>query len=208
VLGCGGTIARYVNDGIPVAVCIVSSHDEPLYSKEHSEITKREALEAHRVLGVSKTYFIGFSAVTLKDLPAYELNGRILDVVEEVSPTIVYIPHVGDMHSDHSSVSQASLVALRPLMNSSVTSVYSYETLSETEWNSPRVENVFLPNTYIDITEFIERKLSAMACYQSQLYDAPHPRSLRAISSLAALRGSTISVDAAESFSLIRSVRR
>ena len=74
------------------------------------------------------------------------------------------------------------------------------------EWNIPSVKNVFLPNTWVDITKYLDKKLEAMGMYATQIKEFPHPRSLEAIESLAKLRGSTIGVHAAEAFSLIRRI--
>ena len=110
------------------------------------------------------------------------------------------------MHSDHRIVSSAAMVGLRPINSHKVLEIYSYETLSETEWNIPSVKNVFLPNTWVDITKYLDKKLEAMGMYATQIKKFPHPRSLEAIESLAKLRGSTIGVHAAEAFSLIRRI--
>lgn len=96
------------------------------------------------------------------------------------------------------------MVALRPIENPQLKEIYMYETLSETEWNIPTVDNVFIPNCYNDITDFIALKKHAMECFESQLREFPHPRSLEAIEALSRLRGSTIGVANAESFMLIR----
>src|SRR5699024_10230916 len=111
------------------------------------------------------------------------------------------------MHTDHAVVAESAMVSLRPVDSPQVKEIYVYETLSETEWNMPTIDNVFIPNVYVDITETIDRKIAAMECYQSQLYDFPHPRSLQAIKSLSELRGSTVCVENAESFMLVRNVK-
>jgi hypothetical protein len=68
------------------------------------------------------------------------------------------------------------------------------------------VGNVFIPNTYINITRFLETKLVAMQHFSTQLVEFPHPRSIQGIESLAKLRGSTIGVEAAEAFCLLRRI--
>ena len=98
------------------------------------------------------------------------------------------------------------MVAVRPLEAPFVKKVLAYETLSETEWNTPSVTNAFIPNVWIDIHEELDRKLTAMECYASQLHPFPHPRSLEAIRALAQYRGSTIGAEAAEAFMLVRGI--
>jgi len=96
------------------------------------------------------------------------------------------------------------MVALRPINDIKVENIYVYETLSETEWNLPTVDNAYMPNVWSDISKYIDIKKEAMNCYQSQLKQPPHPRTLEIIDALAKLRGSTVGVPFAESFMLVR----
>ena len=96
---------------------------------------------------------------------------------------------------------------LRPKYKHKVARVYAYETVSETGWNTPSVQNAFLPTVYEDISDTLEAKLEAMACYRSQLDDFPGARSLEALRALAVFRGTTVGVAAAEAFALIREIR-
>jgi len=201
VLGVGGTIAKHVEQGDEVFICEVTSGKD----KRRLENIKNEALSAHEILGVKDTYFLDLSVVGLADIPTKDLNSGILNIVNEVKPNIAYIPHKGDMHIDHKLVAESAMVALRPVNNLELEKILSYETLSETEWNIPSADNIFVPNVWSDISNTINKKIEAMKCYKSQLYDFPHPRSLKAIEALSNYRGSTINVQNAESFMLIRS---
>lgn len=202
VLGVGGTIAKYALKGAKVYVCEVTVGK----NKERANVIKKEALAAHKILGVKKTIFLDFPVVGLDDLPTIELNKAIHKVVQQIKPDIAYIPHKGDMHIDHTIVAESAMVALRPVDSPQLKAIYAYETLSETEWNIPSIDNVFIPNVYENITQTIDKKIEAMKCYESQLYDFPHPRSLRAIEALSQLRGSTVCVNNAESFVLVREI--
>src|SRR5690625_3106474 len=203
VLGVGGTIAKHVEKGNEVYICEVTIGK----NKERAQRIKDESAAAHQILGVKKSYYLDFPVVGLTDLPTIELNKEIHRIDQEVKPNIEYIPHKGDMHIDHATVAESAMVALRPVDSPQVKEIYVYETLSETEWNIPSVDNMFIPNVYVDITETIGRKIKAMKCYQSQLYDFPHPRSLKAIEALSELRGSTVCVRNAESFMLVREIK-
>lgn len=206
ILGVGGTMAKYIAAGNEVSVCIVANHDVPLYTKEQLETTKAEAREAHKFLDIKRTIHLDFPAVLLHEIPAYKVNDAIFETVKTVDPDIVFLPHFGDIHADHTVTAMGALVAVRPNRANSIKRVYSYETLSETEWNVPHAANTFLPNTYSDISGFLEKKLKAMSYYKSQLCVEPHARSLHAMEALAVYRGSTISVAAAEAFMLIREI--
>lgn len=210
VLGCGGVIARFVSGGHSVYVCVATCGHPPIYN---DEVMKRngwphtlypEISRAHSLLGVKDTIYLDCPAADMESVKRFELNGRIIDLIQTVKPDLVFIPHFGDMQRDHTLLSDAIMVAVRPRGNHRVRRVYSYETLSETEWNIPHSSNTFIPNTYIDISDFMDVKLSAMSCYQSQLSAFPEPRSLEAVEALAKLRGSTMGVKRAEAFALIR----
>ena len=120
---------------------------------------------------------------------------------------VLYLPHRGDLHTDHQAVYQAGLVAARPINGCSVKKILSYETLSETEWSPPHGDAVFIPTVFVDISEYLETKIAALSCITSQLRDPPHPRSLDMIVALARFRGGTAGLMAAEAFSLVRGIR-
>lgn len=200
VLGVGGTIAKYSATGHEVFVCEVTRSG----NEKEVRMIREEAARAHKVLGVKETFFLDFPVVRLKEVPLIDLNASLLEVVKNVEPNVAFIPHKGDMHMDHTLVAHSAMVAMRPIENAYLETVYAYETLSETEWNMPTIDNVYIPNVWSDITGYIETKKAAMSCYQSQVKEAPHPRSNMIIESLARLRGSTIGVAYAESFMMIR----
>ncbi|WP_077369212.1 PIG-L deacetylase family protein [Anaerosalibacter sp. Marseille-P3206] len=202
VLGVGGTIAKYVSLGHEVFVCEVTKS----ITEERLNLIRTEALKAHKVLGVKESIFLDFPVVRLSETPLADINSELLRVVKDIKPNIAFIPHKGDMHMDHVVVAQSAMVAMRPIGEIKIDEIYTYETLSETEWNIPSVNNAFIPNVWSDITEFIDKKKEAMSCYKSQIKQAPHPRSNEIIEALAKWRGSTVGVPYAESFMLVRKI--
>lgn len=201
VLGVGGTMAKYSQLGHEVYVCEVTSGNNP----ERVKRIQNEALEAHKLLGVRETIFLGLPVIGLRHTPTEDINSKILEVVERIKPNIAFIPHKGDMNFDHAEVTFSAMVALRPFNNPQLKAIYAYETLSETEWNTPTVDNAYIPNVWSDITDTIDLKLQAMDCFKTQVREFPHPRSLEAIEALSKFRGSTVCVNNAESFMLMRS---
>lgn len=216
VLGCGGTMARYIAEKNDVYVCIVTSGFPPIYERDYKaalengwpHIQYPDIIKAHKLIGIKETFFLQFPTVMLETVPRYELNGKINELVQKIKPEVVFIPHFGDMQRDHTLVSEAVMVAVRPKYEDTIKYVYSYETLSETEWNIPHASNMFIPNTYVNIVPFLSTKLDAMNCFSTQICEFPNPRSLEAVEALAKYRGSTMGVEAAEAFSLIREYRR
>ena len=204
VMGVGGTIAKHAQQGDTIYLLIVTKAYTPEWSEEFIKNRPEEVAEVNKVLGIEKTFFLDLPTVKLDTISRKDLNDLITQVVYEVKPEVVYVTHKGDVNQDHRLVFEATMVAIRPKPGVSIKKVLSYETLSGTEWAAPFVENVFIPNVFVDISDNLELKLKAMAIYESEVKEYPHPRSLEAISVLAKRRGSTIGVKAAEAFMLIR----
>lgn len=202
ILGVGGTMAKLVKQGHEVIVCEVTAGD---LDNEMVQLQKREAITSHELMGV-KTHFMDLPVVGLREMTTRDLNSAFQKHMQELQPDIVFIPHKGDMHIDHRMTIEAAMVALRPVTFPNLKAIYAYETLSETDWNIPSVDNAFIPTMFVDITEEIDVKLEAMKCHASQLCEYPHPRSLEAMRALAMHRGSTVCKKYAEAFMLIREV--
>ena len=201
VLGCGGTIARYVSEREQVYLCIVTKVYTPDWSEDYLIEKAKEIVQSNKVLGIHKTFFLDYPAVKLDTISKMELNQVISDLIKKINPSIVIIPHKGDLNFDHGIVHDACLVGTRPLSNK-IQKILSYETLSETEWNFGAAP--FIPNVYVDIEKFIDKKLSAMSAYKSELRSSPHPRSLDALKILAQKRGFESGLKFAEAFMVIR----
>lgn len=207
IIGVGGTIAKRVNAGDEVYVCVVTKGQEIMFDRDYIEQGREECRKADAMLGVSETIFLDFPAVMLETVPRYKLNSGISDQIQRIKPDEVFIPHRGDMQLDHQMVVDATMVAVRPRGNYYPKRVYAYETLSETGWNIPNSVNDFIPTVYEDISKFIELKLDAMSLFESQLAQFPAARSIEAIEALARFRGATVNVKAAEAFSLVREIK-
>lgn len=208
VIGVGGTIARFSNEGSEIFVVIVSKVDEELFKSVSVKISRDEALEAHKILGVKETFFLeGFLAAKIDTIPHYILNKELSRIVKDISPDICFCPFYGDIHKDHQLIFESTMVAVRPIPENHFPKViYSYETLSETNWNAPYITPFFSPNVFIEISDFINKKIDALKAFKSQLKVFPHERSLESIMTLSKHRGSTVGIMHAEAFLLIREI--
>lgn len=209
VLGCGGTIKKYTSMGDQVYLCIATKAYTPDWTEEFIANRKEEIESAVKTLGINKLFLLDFPTVKLDTISQKEINDSISKVVQEVKPEVVFIPFGGDINKDHKIIFEASLVALRPNLESSVKKVYCYEVLSETEWAKPaqKIEDVFMPNYYEDVFDYLEDKIKAMECYKSEVRDYPHPRSLEGIKILAQKRGLESGLKLSEAFMLIRETK-
>jgi LmbE family N-acetylglucosaminyl deacetylase len=140
-------------------------------------------------------------------VPLLEVVKVVEGVVLRLAPDVIYTHHGGDLNVDHRVVSQAVLTATRPVLGQSVREIYAFEIPSSTEWAFQRLEPVFRPNVFIDITATLEAKVKALACYETEVRAFPHPRSPEALQSIAQRWGSVAGVKQAEAFELIRAIR-
>jgi LmbE family N-acetylglucosaminyl deacetylase len=204
ILGAGGTIARFAEGGAQVTVLTVAAHMPPLYDESVHRQTLDEARKAHAIVGVKDSIFLDIPAVFVRDQPTHELNQKISDVVQQTRPAIVLMPFP-DRHIDHRVIFDAAMVVTRPVgAGAEIGLVAAYETLSETHWNAPHIEPNFTPNWVVDITGTLERKLEALACYQSQIMAFPGPRSVEAVRALAVFRGTQAGFAHGEGLQIIR----
>ena len=79
-----------------------------------------------------------------------------------------------------------------------------YECLSETEFSPPLSENIFIPNYFVDITKFLDKKIEIMKIFETEIGAHPFPRSERNIRALASLRGASAGVESAEAFHALK----
>jgi len=203
LLGCGGTVALHVNNGDRVKALIMCE-GESLRGIVQSNENMSHCDQAAKVLGVEEVIKVGLSDQKLDTLTLTEVITPIEKVVAEFQPNIVYCQYGGDVNRDHELLFKAVLVATRPTVES-IEEVLAFDTASSTEWAYPRS---FVPDTYVDISSTIETKLEAMACYETELRDYPHPRSLKALKYKAHGWGNQSCLDLAEVFMSIRRVYR
>ena len=205
VLGCGGTIIKHRKKGDEIYLCIATKmYVTKEWKKEYIEERKKQMNLAIKKLGVKKTFFLDLPIVKLDTVPQKEINDLLSEIVSNVEPDVVFIPHQGDINIDHRLIFASSLVALKPKPDDKPMRILSYETLSSTECGSHFV--FFQPNVYEDITGEIEEKIDVMKIYSVELKKFPHPRSIEAIEVLAKKRGSECGLLAAEAFMLLREV--
>lgn len=203
-LGCGGTLLRMAENGAQIAWLIVSSMSEdngftPLRVRTRdAEIDKVSSL-----FGFSDVFRLSLPTRQLDMIPMADLIEQFSSAFKAFSPDQVFLPNRSDVHSDHRAVSDAGAACVKWFRYPSVRRVLAYETISETEF-SLDVHSVFQPNLFVDISEYIERKLAIMAVYESEMAAFPFPRSAEAIRALATLRGATAGFRAAEAFQILR----
>jgi N-acetylglucosamine malate deacetylase 1 len=191
-LGCGGTIARFVEEGRKVFVAAFSTAEESLPSGMSPDTLKREFLEAMPLLGVP------VPQLTVFDFQVRRLGYHRQDVLEkivvlrrEIAPDLVLLPSGHDLHQDHQVVFAEGLRAFKDM------SVMGYE----------------LPWNHIDFSaqaffalerRHIEKKWTALKSYRSQLDLERLYFKQEFIEGIARVRGAQVRAEWAEAFEVLR----
>jgi len=204
-LGLGGTIARHRDEGDEVFVLVLSRGEKGvgdatiglagLSEREKLEIKGRirekETKNALKILGIKEDYVkvLGFPDSGIQ--ATEETLGKVSQLVKDVSPDIVYTHFPRDLHSDHVSTSIITIHAGRKVKN-----LIFYE--------SPSTCTNFSPNFFINISDYIAKKLEALRMHETQK-DKPYMER-DAILSKARFRGFQAGVLYAEAFVAYRIV--
>jgi len=168
---CGGTLARFANDGHDVTMCHVSRGDRGSFVHTMDEIAAIRHEEAAQAAGT-----IGATHVSL-GLSDGEVNASdphqkdlAIDVIRRVKPDLLITHHPSDYMPDHVECGklfeEASFVATLPLyetaepVHQTVAAVYYMDTLAGLG---------FQPTEYVDISGVIETKLASLAAHTSQV---------------------------------------
>jgi len=206
VIGAGGTIARHVASGDQVYWCIVTQGYSPPWSEETLMTARQQVYEVQRLLGIRQVFFCGFPTIKLNTVPYIDLTSALQRIVDEVKPSVVYTTPRDDINQDHRIVYECTLVATRPFPASPVRRLLSYEISPTARFGLVSDSYAFIPNVFIDISEYMDKKLAAMSCYKTELREYPHPRSLEGIRLFAQERGLSVGLPAAEAFMLVREI--
>lgn len=204
ILGCGGALLRRKSEGAELAWLIVTGISEKTgWSEERVRQRDEEIERVAELVGFDHVYNLRLPTTLLDKMPMSELIEQFSTVFKNFRPEELFLPHRADVHTDHRVVFDAAAACAKWFRYPSVQRVLAYETLSETEF-SLDAETTFRPNVYIDISNFLERKLEVLAVYKSELGSFPFPRSAEAVRAQATLRGATSGFNAAEAFQLLR----
>lgn len=158
-LGCGGTLARLIENGHQVK-CLYTS--DSTFTNEFGETQRtrdcvvRELKDAMTCLGVTDYLELGFPS---KDIPfSSDLVSEIDKVINEFKPDIIFTHWVFDTHQSHKNTAEASISAGR-----NIKSILMYEPYAP----SGRSYMPFRPQMYFDIN--IDKKISAIKAHKSQV---------------------------------------
>lgn len=202
VLGCGATMAKHSARGDLVYVLLIAD-GETSREKSHGLKRNHQADAAAKILGIEKVFSLNLPDQRLDTLALLDIVKKIEAVIDEIKPNIIYTHFANDLNLDHRIVNRAVLTACRPLPESLINAIFTFEIQSSTEWSSID-EAAFKPNHIVDVSDYMEKKSEALHAYSSEMRDFPHSRSYEALEYLAKLRGAQAGVQAAECFQIER----
>lgn len=211
VLGCGGSIQKYVSSGDRVYVAILGEGQVSRFT-QRSEITaaavgslSQNSQMVASLLKITKLFSFAFSDNRFDSVDLLDIVKCVEQVKKEVSPDVVFTHHAGDLNIDHQRTFQAVLTAFRPKPGEKNISIFAFETLSSTECQAPEPHLVFKPDYFIQLDQSqVDLKCRALSLYPTETCRYPHPRSEQGIKNLAAFRGNMIGREWAEAFETIR----
>ena len=204
VLGMGATIAKHVHSGHEVYVCFIAHR---IYERKYDKIKNQKevehAIDAKNTLGYKESEFFSLNDERL-DIAIQDILIPLEKYIEKTKPDIVYSNFYGDNHQDHRAVFQAVRVAIRASAGVTPGKWLLYETPSSTDQSPPIVEGVFMPNYYVNVDNFLDTKLRAYHCYETEKRELPNSRAPEALKALAMKRGVEIGFKYAEAFMIMR----
>ncbi len=192
-LGCGGALARHVQQGDDVYVFVAtvsgfSNHyNEEVRLNETALVEAREAMD---VIGVKELLCGNFGTLEVEFVD--ELNIEILKIVQEKKIDQVYAHWTGDIHHDHQAVAKASLHSCRH-----VPRLLMYRS----NWYHSTLE--FRGNFYVDITQCWEIKEQAIRAHVTEL-DRTGEKWISFFKNEAENAGQRIGVKYAEVFEVVK----
>ena len=191
-LGCGGTVAKLIEQGKEVFYVAFSACEQSVLPQFPQDILITEVKAATSTLGISEDRLI------LKRFDVRTFNyhrQEILDILiqlrEEIKPDTVLIPSLNDIHQDHKTIAEEALRAFKFI------NVLSYEL----PWN-----NLNFNTCAFEVLEekHVKTKVEALKKYQSQAH-RPYANE-EFLRSQVRMRGVQVSRKFAEVFEVIRTV--
>ena len=181
--GAAGSIACWTDRGIEVTYCIVTDGDaggfDPSVPRSAiAGIRRQEQTAAAKEVGVRDLVFLGYPDGQLN--ATLELRKAISRVIRQVRPQRVLLQcpernfaRIYASHPDHLAAGEAALCAVYP----DARNPFTFTDLLDIEGLEPwAVAEVWMmggpnPDTPVDVTAQVERKIAALLCHASQHTD-------------------------------------
>ena len=189
-LGCGGCIARLVEEGTEVYYVAFSLCKRSLPPELPPDTLEKEVKVATKILGISPDNLIlfDFDVRRFKEFRQPILD-ELLKIRQSIQPDLIFMPTAADLHQDHQVIAEEGLRAFKQ------TSILAYEL----PWNNI----TFNTECFIRLSErHIDSKIQALHAYKSQRHRTYLNDNF--IRSLATIRGVQVTTEFAEAFEVVR----
>ncbi len=155
-LGCGGTISRFLEEGVDVYTIVFSRCLASLPEGSRADTRADEARAAIGRLGMEPDHLHVLDyPVRHFDQCRQEILDELIRFKNDIDPDVVFLPCPQDMHQDHVVIATEGIRACKH------STVLAYEL----PWNNL----TFATSCFIALgPRHLERKLDAMSCYVSQ----------------------------------------
>ena len=206
-LGCAGTMAKHVAEGDQVHVLFMTDGVGSRQMGGDDALERQSsANKAKEILSVATIQSLNFPDNKMDSVPLLDVTRAVEKTISELKPDVIYTHHVGDLNVDHQVTHKAVITACRPQPGFCVKEIYAFEIPSSTEWQTPGLIP-FIPNIFVDITDFIEIKRKVLVAYRKEMRQPPHSRSEENSIKCSEVRGNSVGINYAEAFSLVRLIR-
>jgi len=204
-LGAGGFILKKKAEGHEVFVLNVTNMDVS-YGYSEKEVRERndEINKMKEAYNLNGYYNLNLKPAGLDTYPKSELIHNIGMIFNDVKPNVLILPYYQDVHSDHKVVFETCYSCAKNFRAKYIKRIFMMETPSETDFAF--FESAFKPNYFVDISNFLEKKIEIAKIYKSEILEHPFPRSEENIRAYATIRGAVIGVDSAEAFILVKGI--
>ncbi len=191
-LGCGGFIARLLEEGAKVYYAAFSTAKESVPDGFEKDILKTEVKAATGSLGIDEAHLVLFDFQVRKlNYVRQEILEELIKLRNRVTFDLVLMPSLNDLHQDHKTIAEEGLRAFKQ------TKIWSYELI----WNNLN----FNTQCFVRLDKrHIQKKCDALKQYKSQQHR--DYMSEEFIFSLAHTRGVQIGTKYAEAFEVVRDV--
>lgn len=205
-LGCGGTILKHKEQGDHIFWLVLTGPQKGLMPHFTDEfLAKRDAMlkGVADAYGFDETIKLNLPTQMLHTLDLREIIQKISEVFKRIQPDTIYMMFCHDVHSDHRVAFDAVYSCTKSFRFPFIKRIYMIEAQSETDFAVAVTNNTFTPNVFVDISDFIDKKMDILAMFKGEILSDPYPRSLSAVKALARVRGSRAGVMYAEAFMLL-----
>lgn len=202
-LGAGGTLLKYKYNGNKIFwLNITNMKEEYGYKKEIVEIRKEQILRVREEFQFDDYYDLELKPACLENYESDSIIKRISLIIDTIKPNVLILPNRSDIHSDHKKVFDWCYSCTKIFRYSYIKMILTMEILSETDFGV--IDNYFVPNYYVDITDYFQHKSNILQIYESELAQHPFPRSIEGIEAIAKYRGISAGSKYAEAFKVLK----